>query len=185
MNEIEKKHRKVVCIMSVTLIVCVLASFLLGRYPVPFGELMGILGSRLGLPVEKFWTDQMETAVWNIRLPRVVMSVLVGACLASAGASYQGVFQNPMASPDILGASAGAVIGAYQPPHHVGDHQSHPANHAAYRNCRGGDQCGTNNDSHPHFRGIDTHGPGLVIAHGDDIQLPSHQQQWDQADQNR
>ena len=54
----------------------------------------------------------MEAAVWNIRLPRVVMSVLVGACLASAGASYQGVFQNPMASPDILGASAGAGFGA-------------------------------------------------------------------------
>ena len=112
MNEIEKKHRKTVYIMGVILILCVFASFLLGRYPVPLGELMGILGSKLGLPIEKFWTDQMEAAVWNIRLPRVVMSVLVGACLASAGASYQGVFQNPMASPDILGASAGAGFGA-------------------------------------------------------------------------
>ena len=112
MNEIEKKHRKTVHIMGITLIVCVFASFLLGRYPVPLGELMGILGSKLGLPIEKFWTEQMEAAVWNIRLPRVVMSVLVGACLAAAGASYQGVFQNPMASPDILGASAGAGFGA-------------------------------------------------------------------------
>ena len=112
MNEIEKKHRKTVYIMGVILILCIFASFLLGRYPVPLGELMGILGSKLGLPIEKFWTDQMEAAVWNIRLPRVVMSVLVGACLASAGASYQGVFQNPMASPDILGASAGAGFGA-------------------------------------------------------------------------
>jgi len=112
MNEIEKKHRKTVHIMGDILILCVFASFLLGRYPVPLGELMGILGSKLGLPIEKFWTDQMEAAVWNIRLPRVVMSVLVGACLASAGASYQGVFQNPMASPDILGASAGAGFGA-------------------------------------------------------------------------
>ena len=112
MNEIEKKHRKTVHIMGVLLILCIFASFLLGRYPVPLGELMGILGSKLGLPIEKFWTDQMEAAVWNIRLPRVVMSVLVGACLASAGASYQGVFQNPMASPDILGASAGAGFGA-------------------------------------------------------------------------
>ena len=112
MNEIEKKHRKTVHIMGVILILCVFASFLLGRYPVPLGELMGILGSKLGLSIEKFWTNQMEAAVWNIRLPRVVMSVLVGACLASAGASYQGVFQNPMASPDILGASAGAGFGA-------------------------------------------------------------------------
>ena len=112
MNEIEKKHRRTVHIMGVALIICVFASFLLGRYPVPLGELMGILGSKLGLPIERSWTDQMEAAVWNIRLPRVVMSVLVGACLASAGASYQGVFQNPMASPDILGASAGAGFGA-------------------------------------------------------------------------
>ena len=112
MNQIEKKHRKTVHIMGAGLIVCVFASFLLGRYPVPPGELAGILGSKLGLPIEKFWTDQMEAAVWNIRLPRVVMSVLVGACLASAGASYQGVFQTPRASPDIRGASAGAGFGA-------------------------------------------------------------------------
>ena len=112
MNEIEKKHRRTVHIMGITLIVCVFASFLLGRYPVPLGELMGILGSKLGLPIEKFWTEQMEAAVWNIRLPRVLMSVVVGACLAAAGGAYQGVFQNPMASPDILGASAGAGFGA-------------------------------------------------------------------------
>ena len=112
MNDIEKKHRKTVHIMGAALIACVLASFLLGRYPVPPGELLGILGSKLGLPIEPFWTAQMEAAVWSIRLPRVLLSVLVGACLAAAGASYQGVFQNPMASPDILGASAGAGFGA-------------------------------------------------------------------------
>ena len=112
MNSIEKKHRRTVLILFVLLIVCILASFTLGRYPVPLGEVLGILGRKAGLPIEQFWTDQMETAVWNIRLPRVILSVLVGACLAAAGASYQGVFQNPMASPDILGASAGAGFGA-------------------------------------------------------------------------
>jgi len=54
----------------------------------------------------------MQAAVWNVRLPRILMGVMVGSCLAAAGASYQGVFQNPMASPDILGASAGAGFGA-------------------------------------------------------------------------
>ena len=112
MNTIEKKHRRTVFLLGVGLIGCILASFTLGRYPVPLGELLGILGSKLGLPVEPFWTEQMESAVWSIRLPRVLMSVLVGACLAAAGAAYQGVFQNPMASPDILGASAGAGFGA-------------------------------------------------------------------------
>ena len=112
MNDIEKKHRRTVHIMGIALVGCLLGSFLLGRYPVPLTELLGILGSKLGLPIEPFWTAQMEAAVWSIRLPRVLLSVLVGACLAAAGASYQGVFQNPMASPDILGASAGAGFGA-------------------------------------------------------------------------
>ena len=112
MNEIEKKHRRTVLVMGIALILCVLGSFTLGRYPVSVAELLGVLGSKLGLPVSPFWTSQVEAAVWNIRLPRVILSVLVGCCLAAAGASYQGVFQNPMASPDILGASAGAGFGA-------------------------------------------------------------------------
>ena len=112
MTEIEKKHRKAVWIMGVALILCILGSFTLGRYPVSLGELLGVLGSKLGLPITPFWSTQVEAAVWNIRLPRVILSVLVGACLAAAGGAYQGVFQNPMASPDILGASAGAGFGA-------------------------------------------------------------------------
>ena len=112
MTKIEKAHRRTVGILGLALLMCMLASFTLGRYPVSPGALLGILGSRLGLGIEKFWTDSMEAAVWNIRLPRVILSILVGACLASAGSAYQGVFQNPMASPDILGASAGAGFGA-------------------------------------------------------------------------
>lgn len=112
MKEIEQKHRRTLLIMGMVLIVCTLGSFMLGHYSVPLKELLGILGSKIGLPISKFWTDRMEAAVWNIRLPRVLLSILVGACLAAAGASYQGVFQNPMASPDILGASAGAGFGA-------------------------------------------------------------------------
>jgi len=112
MTRIDRNHRRIVAAMAILLLICILASFLFGHYPVPLRELLGILGRRLGLPISRFWTDQMETAVWNIRLPRVLLSVLVGACLAAAGAAYQGVFQNPMASPDILGASAGAGFGA-------------------------------------------------------------------------
>ena len=98
------------------LVAAILLSFTLGRYPVPMKELLGILWHKFaglfGVETEVFWTEQMNSAVWNIRLPRVLLSVLVGASLAAAGASYQGVFQNPMASPDVLGASAGAGFGA-------------------------------------------------------------------------
>lgn len=112
MTAADKKHRRAILLMGFVLIVCILSSFSLGRYPVPIKQLLGIFLSRIGLPVEITWTAQMEAAAWNVRLPRILLSVLVGACLSSAGAAYQGVFQNPMASPDILGASAGAGFGA-------------------------------------------------------------------------
>jgi iron complex transport system permease protein len=53
-----------------------------------------------------------ETILWQIRLPRVVLGALVGAMLATAGASYQGVFRNPLADPYLLGVAAGAGLGA-------------------------------------------------------------------------
>ncbi len=56
--------------------------------------------------------DQAEIVVWNIRLPRVIAALVVGAALAAAGASYQALFRNPLVSPDILGVSAGAGLGA-------------------------------------------------------------------------
>ena len=115
-EKIRRRNCTVLFFMVVLLILTILLSFTLGRYPVPFRELCGILWHRVaswfGADTEVFWTEQMNTAVLNIRLPRVILSVLVGASLAAAGASYQGVFQNPMASPDILGASAGAGFGA-------------------------------------------------------------------------
>ncbi|NCB52032.1 MAG: iron ABC transporter permease [Clostridia bacterium] len=101
----------IIIILAVLLIVCIILSFLVGRYPVPIRELFGIIFSKI-FRIDPFWTTAQETAVWNIRMPRIVLSMLVGACLSAAGASYQGIFQNPMAAPHILGASAGAGFGA-------------------------------------------------------------------------
>ena len=82
-------------VLAIVLVACTLLSFLFGRYPVPFSELCGILWNKFlsifGAGTDKFWTDAMEAAVWNVRLPRVLMSVL---------------------APDVLGASAGAGFGA-------------------------------------------------------------------------
>ena len=115
-EQISARRRITLTGLLVLLLASILLSFTLGRYPVPMKELLGILWHKLagvfGVETEVFWTEQMNSAVWNIRLPRVLLSVLVGASLAAAGASYQGVFQNPMASPDVLGASAGAGFGA-------------------------------------------------------------------------
>ena len=115
-EQVGRHHRLTLLGMLILGIITILLSFTLGRYPVPLRELLGILWHKaaglFGVETEVFWTTQMEAAVWNIRLPRVILSVMVGAALSTAGASYQGVFQNPMASPDILGASAGAGFGA-------------------------------------------------------------------------
>lgn len=53
-----------------------------------------------------------ESIIWNIRLPRVLLGVIVGASLSIAGASFQGMFKNPMADPYVIGISSGAALGA-------------------------------------------------------------------------
>ncbi len=115
------KRRVTVLLLSGAVLVLVfLFSFSIGRYGVPALEVVRILFHRLltltgldrVLPMAVTWTAEMETVVINIRLPRIVMACLVGCSLSAAGAAFQGVFQNPMASPDILGASSGAAFGA-------------------------------------------------------------------------
>lgn len=101
----------VIVLLGAGLLLCMLLSFFTGRYPVPAKELFGILAGR-HFGMEQFWQDSQEIAVMNVRLPRILLAVLVGAALSAAGAAYQGIFQNPMAAPDVLGASAGAGFGA-------------------------------------------------------------------------
>ena len=102
-----------IVLLLALLILGILFSFTLGRYPVPLNELVAIILDRLPfVDIPNFWEHTQEIAVWNVRMPRILIAVLVGAALSVAGACYQGVFQNPMAAPDILGASAGAGFGA-------------------------------------------------------------------------
>lgn len=97
--------------LVIILIVIIIISFQIGRYPVPTKELFAILLSKF-YPAKHFWTDQAEAILFNVRMPRIILACLVGCCLSAAGTSYQGIFQNPMAAPDILGATAGAAFGA-------------------------------------------------------------------------
>lgn len=106
-----RRPGRMLLLLAAVLLLVFLASFSLGRYGVPVKEVMRILVSRV-VPLTNTWTPQMETAVINIRLPRILIACLVGCSLSAAGAAYQGVFQNPMASPDLLGASSGAAFGA-------------------------------------------------------------------------
>ncbi len=121
-REIKLSYSDIIVLAAAVLIVCIIGSVVLGRYPIGLKDTFSILTYRLmewlrsaGLPyisLEVFWTKTQEALLLNHRLPRIILACLVGCCLSAAGASYQGVFQNPMAAPDILGASSGAAFGA-------------------------------------------------------------------------
>ncbi len=86
----------------------------LGRFEVPVISAAGILLKsvfHLALP-DVTWTDQMQSVIMDVRLPRLFGAVLVGCALSLSGATYQGLFKNPLVSPDILGVSSGACVGA-------------------------------------------------------------------------
>ena len=104
-------YNQILILLGVALVIAMIGSVTLGRYPIGLKELCGILASRVW-DLEPFWTKTQESLLLQHRLPRIVLACMVGGSLASAGAAYQGVFQNPMAAPDILGASSGAAFGA-------------------------------------------------------------------------
>ncbi|MBN1222956.1 MAG: iron ABC transporter permease [Candidatus Aminicenantes bacterium] len=88
-----------------------LVSVFIGRYEISLETGFHILASRL-LPVHPTWSEIEESIILNIRFPRAILAMLVGASLALSGAAFQGLFKNPLVSPDILGVSAGAGFGA-------------------------------------------------------------------------
>ena len=62
--------------------------------------------------IDATWPNSWDTIIWQIRFPRIVLATLVGGCLAISGATYQGLFRNPLADPYLIGVSAGAGLGA-------------------------------------------------------------------------
>lgn len=97
--------------LALTLIGATAISLLLGRYPIDPAQAVAMLVNQI-VPLDPIWTEQQVTLFFNVRLPRILLALMVGCCLACAGAAYQGTFQNPLVSPDILGASQGAAFGA-------------------------------------------------------------------------
>jgi len=97
-----------VLISVLFLIFVVLASFFIGRYkiePLRVVQLLAVAPSK--------WLDSPDASVfYYMRLPRIVIAMLVGAALSAAGSLFQGIFRNPLVSPDILGVSAGCSFGA-------------------------------------------------------------------------
>jgi iron complex transport system permease protein len=107
-------HRSALPGLTIALIVLaagLVVAFTIGRYPVSLAELLDVLWSR-ALGRAPSAPAAVENVVLLVRGPRVMAALLVGSALAVAGTAFQGLFRNPLVSPDILGASSGAALGA-------------------------------------------------------------------------
>lgn len=107
------KKKFVLCALLVLFVVIVMMSLCFGQLPVSFSSVLQILGVKMGILSENSISSAQDAAViWNIRMPRTLVGILVGAGLAVSGAVMQGVFGNPLADPGIIGVSSGAALGA-------------------------------------------------------------------------
>jgi iron complex transport system permease protein len=88
-----------------------LLAFVVGRYPVSLGDVVNVVAAKIAGRAADV-PPAVESVIWQVRGPRVIAAALVGAALAVAGTAFQGLFRNPLVSPDILGASSGAALGA-------------------------------------------------------------------------
>lgn len=104
-SKLSYKNSLIILLLSLLLIA--LISLLIGRYEIKAQQLYYILTFN-----NKDISNEAQVVVWVIRMPRIIMGILIGMALAVSGAVYQGLFKNPLVSPDILGVSSGAAVGA-------------------------------------------------------------------------
>lgn len=106
----EQKDVVVLTGLALALVVVFLFSLTIGQMFIPVQEIGIILLKKLGL-FSSYETDSVhETVLWSIRLPRLVMTVLIGAALGVSGAALQGLFRNPLVEPGLIGVSSGASL---------------------------------------------------------------------------
>lgn len=106
----QRRYRFLLLGMLFILITVMVLSFWVGYYPLTPSQVAKAFLSRFGY--EGDILPQAVTIFWNIRLPRILSAAFIGASLSVAGSTYQGMFRNPLVSPDILGVSSGASLGA-------------------------------------------------------------------------
>ena len=105
----EKKTRIKFIFLVFFLILSFIMSFSIGRYPIKFFDVIKVIIDRIFYGIID--NSPASTVIWNIRIPRVLCTILVGAGISTSGALYQGLLKNPMVSPDILGTTQAAAFG--------------------------------------------------------------------------
>ena len=110
----QKSYRLIMLFLTVALVVTSVVALCIGRYSVNPAEAFGAVGSYLHKVLAKTGEKPtaMENVVFVLRIPRILGAIVIGAALSLSGAVYQSVFKNPLVSPDILGVSSGASVGA-------------------------------------------------------------------------
>ncbi|WP_107769613.1 FecCD family ABC transporter permease [Campylobacter concisus] len=96
--------------LALLTLLCAFVALCVGRFYISFGDVFSVLAHSIGLGEGA--ASNITNVIENLRIPRIIAAILVGAALSVSGAAYQGVFKNQLVSPDLLGVSAGACVGA-------------------------------------------------------------------------
>jgi iron complex transport system permease protein len=112
MNALRRRPRLLAGLALGALGIAALVSVAAGTVAIAPADTLGIVLRALGIPVGVTWSPAAETIVLDLRLPRVLTAIVVGAGLGVAGATFQGLLRNPLADPYVLGTASGAALGA-------------------------------------------------------------------------
>ena len=97
-------------LLVVLILVCAALAILAGRYGVSPRQMVGAISARIGGGI--YPDRKADSVVFNLRLPRITVAVLIGSGMAVSGAAFQSLFSNPLATPDTLGVASGTCVGA-------------------------------------------------------------------------
>ena len=103
----KKKYSLVFISLIVILLILIVLTLCVGKYEVSPLECLSILFN-----LDRHSSEMTINVIWGLRLPRILGAIIVGAALSVSGSAYQGIYRNPLISPDFLGVSSGACIGA-------------------------------------------------------------------------
>ena len=107
-----KKAKVVLIGLIILFCLAIMISLSYGQINISFMTVLKVLSKEFGFINNAAVSAEDVAVIWNIRMPRILVGILVGAALAVSGAVMQGVFANPLADPGIMGVSSGASLGA-------------------------------------------------------------------------
>ena len=109
----KKRHVLIIVLLGSLVLVSIAVSLTQGAYHIPLGDVISTVSTHLIPGLNQEGVNKLyDTIIWNIRMPRILVAVVVGMALSLAGAVYQGCFRNPLVEPYILGVESGAAFGA-------------------------------------------------------------------------